>query len=160
MDDFTTKPGAPNAFGLVQGMKNAIKPGKRPLSSMSPTIVTKGGRTFMVIGSPGGPRIITIIVETVTNVIDYGLDPQEAIDAPRFHHQWLPDEVFVEPMALSPDTRKLLTDMGYKITEQAPWGAATGIVLSRQRRLMPAAEALSPQLQRRKVRPIPWRALG
>ena len=72
------------------------------------------------------------------NVIDYGLDPQEAIDAPRFHHQWLPDEVFVEPMALSPDTRKLLTDMGYKITEQAPWGAATGIVL------MPEAEAISP----------------
>ena len=129
MDDFTTKPGAPNAFGLVQGMKNAIKPGKRPLSSMSPTIVAKGGRTFMVIGSPGGPRIITIILETVMNVIDYGLDPQEAIDAPRFHHQWLPDEVFVEPMALSPDTRKLLTDMGYKITEQAPWGAATGIVV-------------------------------
>ena len=96
---------------------------------MSPTIVAKGGRTFMVIGSPGGSRIITIILETVMNVIDYGLDPQEAVDAPRFHHQWLPDEVFIEPMALSPDTRKLLTEMGYKITEQAPWGAATGIIL-------------------------------
>jgi gamma-glutamyltranspeptidase/glutathione hydrolase len=129
MDDFTTKPGVPNMFGLVQGKKNAIAPGKRPLSSMSPTIIAKDGRTFMVIGSPGGSRIITITLETAMNVIDYGLDPQEAVDAPHFHHQWLPDEVFVEPMALSPDTRKLLTDMGYTITEQSPWGAAEAIVV-------------------------------
>jgi gamma-glutamyltranspeptidase/glutathione hydrolase len=129
MDDFTTKPGAPNLFGLVQGKKNAIQPGKRPLSSMSPTIIAKDGRTFMVIGSPGGARIITITLEAIMNVIDYGLDPQEAVDAPRFHHQWLPDELFVEPMALSPDTRMMLTDMGYKITEQAAWGAATAIVV-------------------------------
>jgi gamma-glutamyltranspeptidase/glutathione hydrolase len=82
----------------------------------------------MVIGSPGGSRIITIVLEALMNVIDYGLDPQEAVDAPRFHHQWLPDEVFVEPMALSPDTRKMLTDMGYKIVDQPPWGAAAMIV--------------------------------
>jgi gamma-glutamyltranspeptidase / glutathione hydrolase len=129
MDDFTTKPGAPNLFGLVQGKKNAIEPGKRPLSSMSPTIITKDGHTFMVIGSPGGARIITITLEAIMNVIDYGLDPQEAVDAPRFHHQWLPDEVFVEPMALSPDTRMMLTEMGYKITEIAAWGAAAAIVV-------------------------------
>ena len=128
MDDFTIKPGAPNLFGLVQGKKNAIQPGKRPLSSMAPTIVAKDGRTFMVVGGRGGSRIITIVLEAVMNVIDYGLDPQEAVDAPRIHHQWLPDEIFVEPMALSPDTRKMLTDMGYKITDQAPWGAAGMIV--------------------------------
>jgi len=128
MDDFTIKPGAPNLFGLVQGKKNAIEPGKRPLSSMTPTIITKDGKTFMVVGSPGGSRIITIVLEAVINVIDYGLDPQEAVDAPRIHHQWLPDEVFVEPMALSPDTRKMLTDMGYAIVDQPPWGAAAMIV--------------------------------
>ena len=139
MDDFTTKPGAANLFGLVQGKKNAIQPGKRPLSSMSPTIVAKDGRTFMVIGSPGGARIITITLEAVMNVIDYGLDPQEAIDAPRFHHQWLPDEVFVEPLALSPDTKQMLTDMGYKITEQAAWGAAETIVV------MPQAASPPPE---------------
>ena len=83
----------------------------------------------MVIGSPGGARIITITLEAAMNVIDYDLDPQEAIDAPRFHHQWLPDEVFVEALALSPDTKKMLTDMGYRITEQPAWGAATGIVV-------------------------------
>ena len=132
MDDFTTKPGAANLFGLVQGKKNAIQPGKRPLSSMSPTIVAKDGRTFMVIGSPGGARIITITLEAVMNVIDYKLDPQEAIDAPRFHHQWLPDEVFIEPMTLSPDTKKMLTDMGYKLTEQSAWGAAEAIVVMPQ----------------------------
>src|SRR5260370_4297992 len=107
MDDFTIKPGEPNLFGLVQGRKNAIQPGKRPLSSMAPTIVTKDGRTFMVIGSPGGSRIITIILETVMNVIDWSLGPQEAVDAPHIHHQWLPDEAFVEPMAVSPDTKNM-----------------------------------------------------
>jgi gamma-glutamyltranspeptidase/glutathione hydrolase len=129
MDDFTTKPGAANLFGLVQGKKNVIAPGKRPLSSMSPTIVFKDGKPFMVIGSPGGSRIITCTVASIMNVIDYGLDPQEAVDAPRFHHQWLPDEILVEPFALSPDTRNMLTDMGYKITEQAAWGATNAIIV-------------------------------
>jgi gamma-glutamyltranspeptidase/glutathione hydrolase len=118
MDDFTTKPGAANLFGLVQGKKNAIQPGKRPLSSMSPTIVAKDGHIFMVIGSPGGSRIITITLESAMNMIDYGLDPQEAVDAPRFHHQWLPDEIDVEPLALSPETKQALINMGYKIAEQ------------------------------------------
>jgi gamma-glutamyltranspeptidase / glutathione hydrolase len=129
MDDFTIKPGAANLFGLVQGSRNAIAPGKRPLSSMSPTIVLKDGRVFMVLGSPGGSRIISTIVQVVSNVIDFGMNVQEAVDAPRVHHQWLPDELFVEPFALSPDTRSLLAGMGYKVTEQTPWGAAEAILI-------------------------------
>jgi gamma-glutamyltranspeptidase/glutathione hydrolase len=132
MDDFTVKPGVANLFGLVQGTTNVIAPGKRPLSSMSPTIVTKDGKTFMVLGSPGGSRIITIVVEVIQNVIDYGMNIQEAVDGPRIHHQWLPDQITVEPFALSADTKKVLTDMGYKIVEQAPWGAAEAILIGPQ----------------------------
>ncbi|MBJ9661897.1 gamma-glutamyltransferase [Burkholderia gladioli] len=124
MDDFTVKVGVQNLFGLVQGTRNAIAPGKRPLSSMAPTVVTKDGKTFMVIGSPGGSRIITITLETALNVIDYGMAPQDAVDAPRIHHQWLPDEVYYETMGLSPDTLAILRKMGYKMVEQTPWGAA------------------------------------
>ncbi|SMF69766.1 gamma-glutamyltransferase 1 Threonine peptidase. MEROPS family T03 [Tistlia consotensis] len=127
MDDFTSKPGVPNLFGLVQGKANAIAPGKRPLSSMSPTIVTKDGKVFLVVGSPGGSRIITITLEAILNVVDHGMDIQAAIDAPRIHHQWLPDKVFVEPYALSPDTRAKLAAMGYDLVEQRGWGAAEGI---------------------------------
>ncbi len=97
MDDFTIKPGVPNLFGLVQGTANAIAPGKRPLSSMSPTLVLKNGRVAMVVGSPGGSRIITITLEVLLNLIDYGMEPQEAVNATRLHHQWLPDVVFTEP---------------------------------------------------------------
>jgi len=124
MDDFTSKPGAPNMFGLVQGEANAIAPGKRPLSSMAPTIVMRDGHVFLVLGSPGGSRIITIVLETALNIIDYGMAPQEAVDAPRLHHQWLPDTIFAEPYALSPDTAALLQAMGYRIKVQSPWGAA------------------------------------
>jgi len=130
MDDFTSKPGVANGFGLVQGAANAIAPGKRPLSSMSPTIVTRNGKVFMVIGSPGGSRIITITQEAIQNVVDYGMNIQEAIDAPRVHHQWLPDTVYLEPFALSPDTMSLLKGMGYSFTRTgATWGSAEGIVI-------------------------------
>jgi gamma-glutamyltranspeptidase/glutathione hydrolase len=129
MDDFTTKLGAANLFGLVQGKKNAIAPGKRPLSSMSPTIITKNGRTFMVLGSPGGSRIISIAVGVILNVVEYGMNIQEAVNAPRIHHQWLPDEIFVEPFAISRDTRDILIRMGHKVTEQSPWGAAEAILI-------------------------------
>ena len=139
MDDFTVKPGVPNLFGLVQGTANAIAPGKRPLSSMAPTLVTKDGKIFLVLGSPGGSRIITITLETVMNIVDYGMAPQEAVDAPRVHHQWLPDEVFYEPYGLSPDTVKILTGMGYKLTEQTPWGAAEFIEIGAL-----AANAVAP----------------
>ncbi|MCW0000202.1 gamma-glutamyltransferase [Pararhizobium sp. YC-54] len=132
MDDFTSKPGSPNLYGLVQGEANAIAPKKTPLSSMSPTIVSKDGKPFMVIGSPGGARIITITLETIVNVIDHGMSIQEAIDAPRIHHQWLPDKVYMEPFALSSDTLKLLTDMGHDVGIDASWpvwGQAAGILV-------------------------------
>jgi len=124
MDDFTSKVGAQNMFGLVQGPNNAIAPGKRPLSSMAPTIVTKDGKVFLVIGSPGGSRIITTTLETAIDIIDYGMEPQEAVDAARIHEQWLPDVVYYEPYALSADTLKILASEGYKMVQQTPWGAA------------------------------------
>ncbi|GGE22546.1 gamma-glutamyltransferase [Aureimonas endophytica] len=132
MDDFTVKPGVPNLYGLVQGEANAIAPRKSPLSSMSPTIVSKDGKPFMVIGSPGGSRIITITLEAILNVVDHGMDIQEAIDAPRVHHQWLPDKVTIEPNALSPDTLKLLAGMGYTVGTDPGWtiwGEAAGILV-------------------------------
>jgi gamma-glutamyltranspeptidase/glutathione hydrolase len=133
MDDFTTKAGAPNLFGLVQGATNAIAPGKRPLSSMAPTIVLRDGKVAMVLGSPGGSRIITITLETLLNLVDHDMSAQEAVDAPRLHHQWLPDTLFAEPFALSPDTRDRLEAMGYRIVTQKPWGAAALIVVGPDR---------------------------
>jgi gamma-glutamyltranspeptidase/glutathione hydrolase len=132
MDDFTIKPGVANLYGLIQGEANAIEPRKSPLSSMSPTIVSKDGKPFMVIGSPGGSRIITITLEAIMNIIDHGMDIQEAIDAPRIHHQWLPDQVYMEANALSPDTIRLLTGMGYTVGVDADWpvwGEAAGILV-------------------------------
>ena len=120
MDDFTVKVGVPNLYGLVQGEANAIAPGKRPLSSMSPTIVNQGGKPVMVLGTPGGSRIITAVLHTILNVIDYGMNMQEAVDAPRFHQQWLPEVTSVENFALSPDTRKLLEAMGHKFGNPQP----------------------------------------
>lgn len=120
MDDFTVKIGVPNIYGLVQGEANAIAPGKRPLSSMSPTIVTKDGKPVMVVGTPGGSRIITAVLHTLLNVIDYGMNVQEAVDAPRFHQQWLPDTTNMDTFGISPDTRKLLEAMGHKIGNPQP----------------------------------------
>ena len=120
MDDFTAKVGVPNLYGLVQGEANAIAPGKRPLSSMSPTIVTKDGKTVMVVGTPGGSRIITAVLQTMINAIDYDMNAQEAVDMPRIHQQWLPDLTNVENFALSPDTRKILEGMGHKFGPPQP----------------------------------------
>ncbi|GGL37150.1 gamma-glutamyltranspeptidase [Pseudomonas brenneri] len=114
MDDFTVKVGVPNMYGLVQGEANAIAPGKAPLSSMSPTIVTKDGKAVMVIGTPGGSRIITATLLTILNVIDYKMNIQEAVNAPRFHQQWMPDSTNLETFALSPDTQKILESWGHK----------------------------------------------
>jgi len=122
MDDFTVKPGASNMFGLVQGKANAIAPGKRPLSSMTPTIVLKGGKPVLVLGTPGGSRIITTVLEIMVNLIDHGMTLQEAVDAPRFHHQWLPDTLAAEPFALSADTVRVLTRMGYHVVPLDVWG--------------------------------------
>jgi gamma-glutamyltranspeptidase/glutathione hydrolase len=120
MDDFTAKVGAPNQFGLVQGSKNEIAPGKTPLSSMAPTIVVKDGKPLMLTGTPGGSRIITVVMQTILNVIDYGMTISEAVDAPRIHNQWLPDVTYTEPFALSPDTRKILEDMGHHFGPPLP----------------------------------------
>ena len=120
MDDFTAKIGVPNLYGLVQGEANAIAPAKRPLSSMSPTIVTKDGKPVMVVGTPGGSRIITAVLHTIINVIDYGMNAQEAVDAPRFHQQWLPEATNVDHFALSPDTRKILEAWGHKFSNPQP----------------------------------------
>jgi gamma-glutamyltranspeptidase/glutathione hydrolase len=121
MDDFTSKPGVPNGYGLIQGEANAIAPGKRPLSAMAPTMVLKDGRLFLVLGSPGGPRIISTVANILMGVIDYGLDIQQAVNAPRFHHQWLPDQIYVEKNGISPDTIKLLQARGHKIQAESYW---------------------------------------
>ncbi len=121
MDDFTSKPGVPNAYGLIQGEANSIAPGKRPLSAMAPTIVLKDGKLFLVLGSPGGPRIITTVANILMGMVDYGLDVQQAVNAPRFHHQWQPDQIYIERTGLSPDTIKLLQTRGHKLETQGYW---------------------------------------
>jgi len=114
MEDFAAQPGGPNMFGLIQGEANAIAPGKRPLSSMTPTIVLHDGKLFLVTGSPGGPRIISAVTEMVLNALDFGMDVQDAVNWPRFHHQWLPDTLYVE-RGTSPDTVALLVARGHKV---------------------------------------------
>ncbi|WP_344806359.1 gamma-glutamyltransferase [Allohahella marinimesophila] len=128
MDDFSAKPGVPNAYGLVGGDANRIEPGKRMLSSMSPTIVKKGGKNFLVTGSPGGSRIITTTLGVIMNVIDHHLNIQSAVNAPRVHHQWLPDEIRVEE-GISPDTKALLESYGHTVSEQEAMGASQSILL-------------------------------
>ena len=124
MDDFTAKPNTPNMFGLVQGEANAIEPGKRPLSAMTPTIVVRDGKPFLVLGAPGGPRIITAVLQVLLNVIDFHMNIQDAVDAPRFHHQWKPDRLYLEA-GISPDTVALLEAMGQQV-DYSP-----GVVLAR-----------------------------
>ncbi len=114
MDDFAAKPGEPNMFGLVQGEANAIQPRKRPLSSMTPTIVLRDGRLYMVLGAPGGSRIITGVMQTLLNVVDFKMNIREAVDRPRFHQQWKPDVLYLEE-GFSPDTRALLEARGHKV---------------------------------------------
>ena len=118
MDDFASKPGEPNMFGLVQGEANSIAPNKRPLSSMTPTIILKDGKLFMVVGAPGGSRIITGVMQVILNVVDFGMNAQEAVDFPRFHHQWKPDKLELEK-GVSPDTAALLRAMGYDVKQDA-----------------------------------------
>ncbi len=130
MDDFAANPGSPNMYGLVQGEANSIQPRKRPLSSMTPAIVLRDGRLYMVAGSPGGPRIITTVLEVVLNVLDFGMNAREAVDAPRFHHQWLPDKLVVEP-EISPDTVALLRARGHTVEFVRSIGEAAVIVADR-----------------------------
>jgi gamma-glutamyltranspeptidase/glutathione hydrolase len=116
MDDFSAKPGVPNMFGLIGAEANAIEPGKRMLSSMTPTIVEKDGKLWMVLGTPGGSTIITSVMQTILNVAEYEMGMQQAVNAPRFHHQWLPDEVRFEPNSFEDETLNVLRNKGYKVT--------------------------------------------
>src|SRR6185436_2703260 len=129
MDDFTAKPGVPNMYGLVQDEANRIEPGKRPLSSMTPTIVLREGKPWMILGTPGGSRIITAVIHTMLNVIDFDMDLQEAVDAPRIHQQWMPESTFVEARALSPDTVAILKSMGHKLTVPQPENHVAAILI-------------------------------
>jgi gamma-glutamyltranspeptidase/glutathione hydrolase len=114
MDDFVAKPGSPNMFGLVGGVANSIQPRKRPLSSMTPTIITRNGKLFMAVGAPGGSRITTGVLQVIADVIDFHMNPQDAVNIPRFHHQWKPDTLYLEK-GFSAGTEQTLAKMGYKI---------------------------------------------
>jgi gamma-glutamyltranspeptidase / glutathione hydrolase len=130
MDDFAAKPGTPNLYGLIQGERNAVAPRKRPLSAMTPTFVLrKDGSLWFTVGSPGGPTIINTALCVITNVVDYGMDIQQAIDAPRIHHQWLPDELVFEPYGLSGDTQTVLSARGHKLAKPRYLGDAEGIMI-------------------------------
>ncbi|WP_422862805.1 gamma-glutamyltransferase [Endosaccharibacter trunci] len=129
MDDFATKPGAPNMYGIVGSEANAVAPGKTPLSSMSPTILSRNGHVVMVIGSPGGSRIPTITLEAILAVVDGGMDIAQAVNQPRIHEQWMPDPVQEEAGALTPEVVKQLTAMGYKIQPHENWGSAEGVLV-------------------------------
>jgi gamma-glutamyltranspeptidase/glutathione hydrolase len=129
MDDFSAKPGAPNLYGLIQGPANAIAAGKRPLSSMAPTIVLKDGKLFLVLGSPGGSRIITTVANILMDVVDFGMNIQEAVNAPRFHHQWEPDSIMLENEGFSPDTIRLLQSRGHKLTYDDSWSDGECIMI-------------------------------
>jgi gamma-glutamyltranspeptidase/glutathione hydrolase len=131
MDDFAAKPGAPNSYGLIQGENNAVGPRKRPLSAMTPTFVLrKDGSLWFAVGSPGGPTIINTVLQVITNIIDYDMNIQQAIDAPRIHHQWLPDELVYEPFGISTDTKRVLEASGHKLVNHPRYmGDAEGIMI-------------------------------
>jgi len=129
MDDFTPNVGQASIYGVVQGSANAIAPGKTPLSSMSPTIITKDGKPVLILGTPGGSRIITTVLQTILNVVDFQMNIQEAVDAPRIHNQWLPDVTNLEPYALSPDTRTILESMGHRFNNSQPANHVAAIIV-------------------------------
>jgi gamma-glutamyltranspeptidase/glutathione hydrolase len=141
MDDFTSRPGSANLVGLVQGEANTIAPGKRPLSSMAPTIVLRDGQLYMLLGGLGGSRIPTAVLQVFIDVVDFGMNPQEAVDAPRFHHQWLPDAITVE-RGFSPDALALLRSRGHEVrNETGPVAAVVELIVSDGGWLLGAADA-------------------
>ncbi|RPI63907.1 MAG: gamma-glutamyltransferase, partial [Ignavibacteriales bacterium] len=129
MDDFSSKPGEPNQFGLIGSDANKIEPGKRMLSSMSPTIILKNSQPFMIVGSPGGSTISTVVLQVILNVLDFGMDIQQAIDMPRIHHQWLPDVINYEKFGLSSDVIQSLQIKGHKMGELRTLGRCEGIMV-------------------------------
>jgi gamma-glutamyltranspeptidase/glutathione hydrolase len=140
MDDFSSKPGVPNLYGLVGGEANAIAPGKRMLSSMTPTILEKDGQLYMLLGSPGGPAIITSVLQVLLQVTSFGLDIDKAVQAPRFHHQWLPDEILHEPGAFSDDLIQKLNSMGHQLKSVEYIGMIDAIYIDQNGRLHGAAD--------------------
>lgn len=145
MDDFAARPGTPNLFGLIQGERNKVEPGKRPLSSMTPTIVLrKDGSPWFAVGARGGPRIITAVTQTVINMIDHDMNIQQAIDAPRIHHQWFPDELAYEPYGMSPDTMSILSGFGHTFAKRPGYiASATGIAIDEKGVRLGAIDARS-----------------
>jgi len=139
MDDFSVKPGVPNIYGAIGGEANAIAPGKRMLSSMTPTIVLKDDRPFMIVGTPGGTTIPTTVFQVITGIIDFGRSGTEVMEAPRFHHQWLPDEIFVE-RAFPRQTREAMQHMGYVITERSDIGRVELILVREDKKLEALAD--------------------
>ncbi len=130
MDDFAPKPGSPNFYGLIQGEANAVAARKRPLSSMTPSIVLRDGKLLFAVGSPGGPTIINTVMQVIINIVDHGMNIQQAIEWPRIHHQWMPDEIRYEPYGLSPDTRNRLIEMGHRLTDRPQYmGDSEGIMI-------------------------------
>jgi gamma-glutamyltranspeptidase/glutathione hydrolase len=140
MDDFSAKPGVPNLYGLVGNEANAIAPNKRMLSSMTPTIVEQNGKLRMVLGTPGGSTIITSVLQVLLNVEEFGMTMQEAVDAPRFHNQWLPDLVFIEKDALDASTIQQLQQMGHTIKERPPIGRVDAILVRKDGKLAGGAD--------------------
>lgn len=130
MDDFSAKPGVPNMFKLIQGEANAIQPGKRPLSSMTPTILLRDGKPFLVVGGPGGSKIISSVLQVILNVVDFGMNAQDAVDAPRFHHQWQPDVLTIEK-GFSPDTVRILESLGHKVESSNSVARIEAIVIDK-----------------------------
>lgn len=129
MDDFAAAPGKPNMFGLIQGEANAIAPAKRPLSAMTPTIITKDGKLALVLGAPGGPRIISGVLQVMLNILDFGMNVQQAVDQPRLHHQWMPDTLYLE-RGFSPDTRTLLEKRGHRLSDTSSVGSVEAIAVT------------------------------
>ena len=136
MDDFSSKPGAPNQFGLIGGEANSIQPEKRMLSAMTPTIVLKDGKPFLLIGSPGGSTIITVVLQVILNCIDFKMDIQSAINQPRFHHQWLPDQIDYEEYGMTLDVKENLIKRGQKIGKERSLGRAEGILIDRENNII------------------------
>jgi gamma-glutamyltranspeptidase/glutathione hydrolase len=149
MNDFTTALGQPNQFGLIQGQANAIQPGKRPLSSMAPTILTRDGKPFLVLGSPGGPRIITTVLQVIANVVDFRLNVQEAVDGPRVHHQWLPDLLTLEGAGFSPEMQAALRRKGHTLRIEGVWSDAQAVMIDAR-----TGERLGAGDSRHSARPV------
>jgi gamma-glutamyltranspeptidase / glutathione hydrolase len=140
MDDFSIAPGMPNVFGLIGGEKNAIAPNKIPLSSMTPTIIIEKGQLKIALGAPGGSTIITTVWQTILNILEHQMNASAAISAPRIHHQWLPDQVNIEPFGLEVTTIRELTKKGHKIEQRSPWGNGNVILVRKDGKLEGGAD--------------------